>query len=73
MLVGINKGGVVNYERFQFHKYCVDLAMKTDKNVVELISSKHEKQKEINCAYLHKVLESIVFLGATNERQLGIS
>lgn len=42
---GDKQGGVVNYERFQFHKYCVDLAMKTDKNVVELISSKHEKQK----------------------------
>ena len=56
------RGGVVNHECSQIHKYCVDLAMKSHKDVGELISSEHEKQKEINHAYLHKVLENIIFL-----------
>lgn len=44
------------------HKYCVDLTMETHKDVGELISSEHEKHKETNPAYLHKVLENIIFL-----------
>ena len=56
------QGGFVNHEHSQFHKYCVDLTMKTHKDVGELISSEHEKHKETNRAYLHKVLENIIFL-----------
>ena len=39
--------GFLNHEHSQFHKYCVNLTLKTHKDVGELISSKHDKQKEI--------------------------
>ena len=59
---GDKRGGFVKHERSQFHKYCVDLTMKTHKDVGESLSSQHEKEKEINCAYLRKVLKNITFL-----------
>ena len=70
---GDKRGAFVKHERSQFHKYCVDLTMKNHKDVGESLSSQHEKEKEINRAYLHKVL-NITFLArrASKEWQLGI-
>ena len=45
---GDKRGEFVNHECSQ--KYCVDLTMKTNKDVGELISSEHEKHKETNRA-----------------------
>lgn len=59
---GNKQGGFMTHERLQFHKYCVELTMKTHKDVGELLSSQHEKEEETNCAYLRKVLENIIFL-----------
>ena len=59
---GDKQGWFVNHERSQFHTYFADLTLKTHKEVGELISTEHEKQKEINCAYLRKLLENIIFL-----------
>ena len=60
---GNKREGFMTHEHSQFHKYCVDLTMKThEKDVGELLSSQHEKEKETNRAYLCKVLENIIFL-----------
>ena len=60
---GNKRGGFMTHERSQFHKYCVELTMKThEKDVGELLSSQHEKEKETNRAYPCKVLENIIFL-----------
>ena len=36
--------------------------MKTHKDIGELLSNQHEKEKEVNRAYLRKVLENIILL-----------
>ena len=59
---GDKRRAFVKHERSQFHKYCVHLTMKNHKDIGELLSSQHEKEKEINHAYLCKVLENITFL-----------
>ena len=50
------------HARSQVHKYSVEATMKTHKDIGELLLSQHEKEKEVNCAYLRKVLENIIFL-----------
>ena len=53
--------GYVNHKLSQFHQYCVDLTMKTEKDADEFISSKHEKHKQLTmltCTKCQKILYS---------------
>ena len=42
--------------------YCVGVMTKTQIDVGDLLSTQCEKHRAINCAYLRKVLENVIFL-----------
>ena len=44
------------------HKHSADIMLKKRKDVRELLSTEHAQQKAINCSYLSKVLENVIYL-----------
>ena len=59
---GDKNGGFPSYERSQFHRHCTGTLVKSHRDIAEMMSTEHEKQKAVNRAYLSKVLENVVFL-----------
>ena len=59
---GAKKGGFPSHERSHFHKHCTGILAKSHRDIAEMMSTEHKKQKAVNRAYLSKVLENIVFL-----------
>lgn len=58
---GDKSGAFPCHERSQVHKYCVEVMMRPQKDVGELLSTELEKQKAKNRAYLRKVVENVIF------------
>ena len=53
---GDKRGGFAIHERFQVHKYCVELTMTTHKDVGELLSIQHKGNQSCLPTYCYKIL-----------------
>ena len=58
----VEKRGFGAHERSQFHKYSVELTLKPQRDVGDLLSSQYEQERKVNRAYLRKILENEIFL-----------
>ena len=59
---GEKKSGFSSHERSHFHRHCTGILGKSHRDIAEMMSTEHEKQKAVNRAYLGKVLQNVVFL-----------
>ena len=51
---GDQTGLFPSHERSHFHRHCMAILTKSHCDIVDMMSSEHEKQKAVNRAYLSK-------------------